>query len=310
MYEIAVQGSDIKASKYVDKVLIEGINEPFTLRPILIVATGGSPGPGPGPEPYEDFTFIKKFGSDGSSGSLSNYSYSYNVSETGKYLIILSNQAWAVAGTSDLNTVLTFSTEPMETYFDTKFSYSGNTNCTRVIAAKLEVGTVLQYSARVQKNATFLVYKYTGFTYDFENRIQYSSGNDVAVPSGSIVCWNPQDEYRGWMFFAIETSVFSTGVQINNSGTFESIFEDYIALKHEGYNNGLKYKTKVVRDMETDMNVYLSASTSGDGWFNCFACPINFYHGDDPEFSGNYIKQFEFENVIASKNTITVSLEE
>ena len=41
MYEITVQGSDIKASKYVDKVLIEGINEPFTLRPIIIAASGG-----------------------------------------------------------------------------------------------------------------------------------------------------------------------------------------------------------------------------------------------------------------------------
>lgn len=183
MYEIIVQGSDIKASKYVDKILIEGINEPFTLRPILIVATGGEPGPEP---PVQSFTsdvrklWVYQKGS---------FTQDYTVEEEGLYVFgCFGNNTSTYGGTGWPNTFGISGGEPIYEV-DTEIGGDGGYLKVMYLPANAVVRVHNSYNYHWTGSINFGFYIGSG-AFNAMSKIDYSS---IADTARTYYCINPDD---------------------------------------------------------------------------------------------------------------------
>lgn len=314
MYEITVQGSDIKASKYVDKVLIEGINEPFTLRPTIIQASGGSPGPGPGPTPVEEvaihpiiewYTPLKDSYPDAYDSGLVELPYD------GMYFVFGMEGANGISyGTAEEKPDNRCAYILINGYHVYLKEYHGGRTC--CFLAHFHAGTTLRLSdaayGSAMRGVGLQVYYLTGIRANGDFSHISGSGDKTIVTNKYA-----EDNYRYGYFMVFNKQSAWGGNAISVTGDFNTLLESDITNKFCPFGDAGSYRSKVLVMNEVTSDIVVGMSGDGAPFFDRIFIPMHYVGkipGDDPEFSGNYIKQFEFDNVIASKNTITVSLEE
>ena len=314
MYEIVVQGSDIKASKYVDKVFIEGINEPFTLRPMIIQASCGSPGPGPGPTPIEEVAIhpiIEWYTplSDSSPGAYD--SGLVELPYDGMYFVFGMEGANGISyGTAEEKPDNRCAYILINGYHVYLQEYNGGRTC--CFLAYFHAGATLRLSdaayGSAMRGVGLQVYYVTGM--ETEGSFSHIGGDG----NKTIVTYKyDREKNRHGYFMVFNKQSAWDGNPISVTGEYNAIFESDISDKFCSWAGPGGYRSKVLLMNFVESDISVSMTGTGAQFFDRIFIPMHYVGkiaGDDPEFSGNYIKQFEFDNVIASKNTITVSLEE
>ena len=280
MYEIAIQGSDIKASKYVDKVLIEGINEPFTLRPIIIAASGG--GPGPGPEPIEEVAIhpiIEWYTplSDSYPGAYD--SGLVELPYDGMYFVFGMEGANGISyGTAEEKPDNRNAYILINGYHVYLKEYHGGRTC--CFLAHFRAGATLRLSdaayGSAMRGVGLQVYYLTGIQANGDFSHIGDSGDKTIVTNRYA-----EDNYRYGYFMVFNKQSAWGGNAISVTGDFNTLLESDITNKFCPFGDAGSYRSKalVMNDVKSDVVVGMSGS--GAPFFDRIWLPL-YYSGQFP----------------------------